>query len=87
MCTTIWEIINGNKKFLTFFSKFRRDNSVSYHQTMTKFELDQCILLPYPNVKFELNMYDCCGDNEWKLKASYYFQSERGITLPKIIEP
>jgi hypothetical protein len=40
MCTTIGKIMNGNLKFLIFFSKFKRDNSVSYHQTMTKFEID-----------------------------------------------
>jgi hypothetical protein len=27
------------------------------------------------------------GDNERKLKTSYYFQSERGKTRPKFIEP
>jgi hypothetical protein len=32
-------------KISDFFSKFKRDNSVSYHQTMTKLEIDQCILM------------------------------------------
>jgi hypothetical protein len=41
----------------------------------------------YTNVKFEMNVKYHLGDNEQKLKISYYFQSERGITLPKIIEP
>jgi hypothetical protein len=54
---------------------------------MTKFELDLRIPLTYPYVKFELNVLYHWGDNEWKLKISYYFQSKRAITLPKIIEP
>jgi hypothetical protein len=59
-------------KISDFFSKFKRDNSVSYHQTMTKFKLDQCILMIYPYVKFELNMYNCGGYNEQKLKISFF---------------
>jgi hypothetical protein len=57
-----------------FFSKFKRDNSVSYHQTMTKFELDQY-------VKFELNMYNCVWpllDNERKLMMT---EGRNGVTL------
>jgi hypothetical protein len=60
-------------KISDFFSKFKRDNSVSYHQTMTKFEIDQCILMKYPYLKFELIMYNCWGDNEWELKISFFF--------------
>jgi hypothetical protein len=40
---------------------------------MTKFELDLRIPLTYPYVKFELNVLYRWGDNEWKLKISYYF--------------
>jgi hypothetical protein len=54
---------------------------------MTKVELGLRIPLTYPYVKFELNVYNRWGDNEQKLKISYYFQSKRDITLPKIIEP
>jgi hypothetical protein len=53
---------------------------------MTKFELDKRISSTYPYVKFELNVKYPRGDNERKLKISYYFQSERDITLQKIIE-
>jgi hypothetical protein len=54
---------------------------------MTKFELGLGIPKTYPYVKFELNVLYCWGDNKQKLKISYNFQSKRGITLPKIIEP
>jgi hypothetical protein len=59
-------------KISDFFSKFKRNNSVSYHQTMTKFEIDQCILMTYPYLYFELNMYNCWGDNKWELKISFF---------------
>jgi hypothetical protein len=59
-------------KISDFFSKFKTDNSVSYHQTMIKFDIDQCILMTYPYLQFELNMYNCWGDNEWELKISFF---------------
>jgi hypothetical protein len=34
---------------------------------MTKFELDLHFRMIYPYVKFELNVSNCCKDNEWKL--------------------
>jgi hypothetical protein len=37
--------------------------------------------------KIELNLLYRWGENEQKLKTSYHFQSKRGITLPKTIEP
>jgi hypothetical protein len=45
---------------------------------MTKFELDQCIPITYPYVKFELTMYNCWGDNERKLKISSFFSKLKG---------
>jgi hypothetical protein len=67
--------MNENLKFLIFFFKFKRDNYVSYYQTMTEFELDQCIRMTYPYVKFELNMYNCWENKERKLKISDFFQT------------
>jgi hypothetical protein len=54
---------------------------------MAKFQLGLGIPKTYPYVKFELNVLYRWGDNKQKLKVSYYFQSERGITVQKIIEP
>jgi hypothetical protein len=47
---------------------------------MTKFEFDLYCLMTFLYVKFELNLLYRWGDNERKLKISYYFQSKRGIT-------
>jgi hypothetical protein len=44
--------------------------SVKNHRTMTKFKLDLCIPMTY--IKFELIVYNFWGDNEWKLKISYF---------------
>ena len=74
-------------KISNFFSKFKRDNSVKNHRTMTKFEHDLRIPMTCPYVKFELNVCNCCWDNERKLKISDFFLSSRGITLSKIIGP
>jgi hypothetical protein len=59
ICTSLQNL----KKF------FKKDNSVKNHKIMTKFELnsDLCVPVIYPNVKFELNVCNCCRDNEWKL--------------------
>jgi hypothetical protein len=54
---------------------------------MTKFKLGLGIPKTYPYDKFELNVLYCWGDNKQKQKISYNFQSKRGITLTKIIEP
>jgi hypothetical protein len=79
---------NEWKLKISFFSKLKGYNSAKNHRTMTKLNYDLCILMTYPYIiKYELNMYIFGGDNEWKLKISYYFQSEWGITLLKIIEP
>jgi hypothetical protein len=47
------------------------------------------LLIPkmYLYVKFKLNVYNHLGDNERKLKISFFFQSSRGITLLAIIKP
>jgi hypothetical protein len=37
---------------------------------MTKYVLDLCIPLTFIYVKFELNVYNCCGDNERELTIS-----------------
>jgi hypothetical protein len=63
--------------------KLKGHNSAKNHQTMTKLKFDLHISLTYPYVKFELNVLYPRGDNERKLKISYYFQSERDITLAK----
>jgi hypothetical protein len=86
MSLTVREIMNGNCKF-PFFSKLKGHFYAKTHQTITKFELDLRISSIYPYLKFELNVYYCWGDNERKFKISHFSQSERCITLPKIIEP
>jgi hypothetical protein len=86
-------------KISDFFQSSRgiQCTSVSYHQTMTKFKLDQCILMTYPYMTcvflwhiHMLNLSWICitvveiMNRNWKFP---FLQSERGITLPKIIKP
>ena len=73
---------NGERKLkISFFFKFKRDNSVKNHRTTTKFGLDLYYLV------FELNVRNCCRDNERKRKISSFFLSSRGIAQSKIIGP
>jgi hypothetical protein len=84
MCTTVGEIMNRNWKCHFLKGHY---SSKYHHWTMTKYKLDMCIPLTDPHVKFELNVYSCMEDIEWKLKYSYILQSSRGMSLSKIIKP
>jgi hypothetical protein len=50
---------------------------------MTIFEFEVQIPLTKPYIKFEFNVLYRWGDNERKLKISYYFQGERTLLCQK----
>jgi hypothetical protein len=72
-----------------FLPTVKRDNFVQNHRTMTKFKLDLLINLMYLYVKFELNVYNCWGDDERKLKISLFFDlmTEQGNTTGTSMRP
>jgi hypothetical protein len=70
MCTAVGEIMNENRKILFCF-KVKGHNSVKNHRTMNKFDFDLHIPVAYPYHYFELNVHNCLGDNERKLKISF----------------
>jgi hypothetical protein len=84
MCNTLGEIMTKTENFI-LISKRKGHNSAKNHQTMTNNKHDLHNPLTYPYAKFELHVQYHLGDNERKLKISYYFQRERGITLSKMI--
>jgi hypothetical protein len=87
VCNHCRDIINGNWKFLFFFSKFKRDSSVKNQHTITKFNLDLHILMM--NLYMQYQPYTCHTHNSSRAETEnfYFFQSSRGITLSKINEP
>ena len=69
------------------FFKSKGHNSAENYSTGPKFELNLRIFKTHLYTQFQFKMSICNGDNERKLKINGIFQSPRGITLPKIIQP
>jgi hypothetical protein len=65
-------------KVSIYFSKFKRDNSVTNQQTITKFKLDLHILMT--NLHMQLQSYTCIKTKfrEWKQKISIFFKVQEG---------
>jgi hypothetical protein len=77
MCITVRKNNERTLKISYFFSLKEALHWKNY-QTMTNFELDLCIPLRYLYIYviFELNVYNCSGDNDRKLKISWWRKNE-----------
>lgn len=66
--------------FSSFFSKFKKHNSVK-NRTWTKSKLDKRTLMTYRYIKLEVNVCNCCRNNEWKV---YDDRSTEGCTMTEL---
>jgi hypothetical protein len=83
MCTAIGEIMNGNWKFSYYFQSERAIALPNIIKPWPSSNLT-CAFLCKSICQIWVEYVTCWEDNEQKLKISYYFQSESGITLPNI---
>jgi hypothetical protein len=72
MCATVAEIMNGNWKNY-IISKFKRDNFVKNHQTITKFKLDLIIPLKYIYMHFEPYT------NFWRAETENFIKTDSSV--------
>jgi hypothetical protein len=64
---------------VSYFFKFKKDNSVKNHVTKTKFKLDLYFLVKYLHMRFQPYPYN--SSRVQKLKNSIFFERSRGITV------